>query len=415
MTDSLLAPAPGFDQPIAMLKHCHDKIRKQLATLQKLLEHLPQHGADAAAQQAAQAVQKYFNTAAHLHHADEEVDLLPMLDATATGADLETVRRLRPEILSQHKQMDDAWHIIDSQLDKIANGSAGGNGTAVELSADTVNRFVQMYTAHMETEEGHIAPMAKRLFNPAQMAVLGDSMARRRGIAPADPAGATGAGTAVGGVALADLRMDYGRASLSEEDTLADPVAQFRQWFEEAMKAQVNEPNAMSVATVDGEGRPSSRIVLVKQFDARGFTWYTNYESRKGRQLAQNPHAALLFFWPELERQVRIEGRVEQTSAAESDTYFYSRPLKSQLGAIASDQSAPIGSRAEMEANYAAAEEKYSAAASGGKPLRPAHWGGYRLVPERVEFWQGRASRFHDRIVFTLQADGSWTKERIQP
>lgn len=415
MTDSLLAPAPGFDQPVAMLKHCHDKIRKQLATLQKLLEHLPRHGADAAAQQAAQAVQKYFNTAAHLHHADEEVDLLPMLDATATGADLETVRRLRPEILVQHQQMDDAWHIIDAQLDKISNGS----GTA--LSNDAVNRFAQMYTAHMETEEGHIAPMAKRLFSPAQMAVLGESMARRRGVdvsgAASGEAGSSAGkadGKTAGGIALADLRMDYGRASLSEEDTLADPVAQFGVWFDEAMKAQVNEPNAMSVATVGSDGRPSSRIVLIKQFDARGFTWYTNYGSQKGRQLAQNPHAALLFFWPELERQVRIEGRVELTSATESDTYFYSRPVKSQLGAIASIQSAPIGSRAEMEANYAAAEAHCSPAA-GGKPQRPEHWGGYRLVPERVEFWQGRASRFHDRIVFTLQADGSWTKERLQP
>lgn len=213
-----------------------------------------------------------------------------------------------------------------------------------------------------------------------------------------------------GGIALADLRMDYGRASLSEEDTLDSPVAQFAKWFDEAMKAQVNEPNAMSVATVGQDGRPSSRIVLIKQFDQRGFTWYTNYQSQKGHQLAENPHAALLFFWPELERQVRIEGRVEQTSAAESDTYFYSRPVKSQLAAIASSQSAPIGSRADMEANYAAVE-----ASSGAKPQRPAHWGGYRLVPERVEFWQGRASRFHDRIVYALQADGSWAKLRIQP
>jgi pyridoxamine 5'-phosphate oxidase len=247
--------------------------------------------------------------------------------------------------------------------------------------------------------------------------VLGESMARRRGIDAADPANAAGAsamaghtGTTAGGIALADLRMDYGRASLSEEDTLADPVAQFGKWFDEAMTAQVNEPNAMSVATVGSDGRPSSRIVLIKQFDARGFTWYTSYGSQKGRQLAQNPHAALLFFWPELERQVRIEGRVEQTSAAESDTYFYSRPVKSQLGAIASIQSAPIGNRSEMEANYAAAE-----IAAGGKPQRPPQWGGYRLVPERVEFWQGRASRFHDRIVFVLQADGRWAKERLQP
>ncbi|WP_338767374.1 pyridoxamine 5'-phosphate oxidase [Massilia sp. METH4] len=405
MTDSLLAPAPGFDQPIAMLKHCHDKIRKQLATLQKLLEHLPRHGADASAQQAAQAVQKYFNTAAHIHHADEEIDLLPMLDATATGADLETVRRLRPDILLQHKRMDDAWHIIDAQLDKISNG------TGSELAPDAVNTFVQMYTAHMEIEEGHIAPMAKRLFNAHQMQVLGEAMQRRRGIAPA---GGTSNDNTVGGIALADLRMDYGRASLSEEDTLGDPIAQFGKWFDEAMKAQVNEPNAMSVATVGSDGRPASRIVLIKQFDARGFTWYTNYDSQKGRQLAQNPHAALLFFWPELERQVRIEGRVERTSAEESDTYFYSRPVKSQLAAIASQQSAPIGSRGEMEENYAAVERANDPAA-GSKPQRPAHWGGYRLVPERVEFWQGRASRFHDRIVYSLQADGSWTKGRIQP
>lgn len=182
MTDSLLSSAPGFDQPIAVLKHCHDKIRKQLSTLQKLLQHLPEHGADAAAQQAAQAVQKYFNTAAHLHHADEEVDLLPMLESTAVGADLETVRRLRPEILAQHQQMDSAWHIINSQLNKIANRSDSA------LSPDDVARFVQMYSAHMEIEEGHIAPMAKRLFSPTQMQVLGEAMQRRRGIAPASSA-----------------------------------------------------------------------------------------------------------------------------------------------------------------------------------------------------------------------------------
>ena len=149
--------------------------------------------------------------------------------------------------------------------------------------------------------------------------------------------------------------------------------------------------------------------MLIKQYDELGITWNTNNESQKGQQLAENPHAAILFFWPELERQVRIEGRVEKTSAEESDKYFYSRPVKSQLAAIASQQSRPIGSREAMEENYAAVE-----AASGEKPQRPAHWGGYRLVPDRVEFWQGRASRFHDRIVYDLQ-DGSWHKERIQP
>jgi len=393
MSNSLIDTAPGYDQPIAVLKHCHDKIRKQLQTLQNLLSHLPQHGADAAAQQAAQAVQKYFNKAAHLHHDDEEVDLLPMLQATAQNEDAALLRTLAPAILEQHQQMDKDWHIIDSQLDKIANGSSAA------LNAEDVTRFVQAYSAHMETEEAHIAPMAKRILSPAQMAILGEAMQQRRGLLPS-----------AGGIALADLRMDYGRASLSEADTLAEPVAQFAKWFNEAMKAQVNEPNAMSVATVGKDGRPSSRIVLIKQYDERGFTWYTNYQSQKGQQLAENPHAAILFFWPELERQVRIEGRVEQTSAEDSDKYFYSRPLKSQLGAIASQQSQPIGSREQMEAQFAAVE-----AASGDKPQRPVHWGGYRLVPDRVEFWQGRASRFHDRIVYTLQADGSWTRERIQP
>jgi len=403
MSESLLDAVPGFDQPIAVLKHCHDKIRKQLKTLQNLLTHLPQHGADAAAQSAAGAVMKYFNTAAHLHHADEEQDLLPMLESTATGADLELIRTLKPQILDQHQQMDKDWHILNSQLDRIAAGAAA------ELSADDVARFVQSYTAHMETEEAHVAPMAKRLFSPTQMAVFGEAMQRRRGIAPTPEPAVTAAAIA-GGIALADLRMDYGRASLSEDDTLDDAVAQFTKWFGEAMKAQVNEPNAMTVATVGSDGRPSARIVLIKQYDERGFTWYTNYASQKGRQLAENPHAALLFFWPELERQVRIEGRVEQTSPEESDKYFYSRPVKSQLAAIASQQSAPIANRAEMEARYAAVE-----AASGDAPQRPEHWGGYRLVPERIEFWQGRRSRFHDRIVYTRGADGSWKKERIQP
>jgi pyridoxamine 5'-phosphate oxidase len=387
--------APGFDQPIAVLKHCHDRIRKQLQTLQKLLSHLPQHGADAAAQQAAQAVQKYFNKAAHLHHADEESDLFPLLTAAAQGDDAALLGQLGPQILAQHKQMDEDWAILNSQLDKIANGSSAA------LNAAEVERFVQAYTAHMETEEAHIAPMAKRILSPAQMTILGEAMQQRRGILPAAIAG---------GIALADLRMDYGRASLSESDTLADPIAQFAKWFNEAMKAQVNEPNAMSVATVGKNGRPSSRTVLIKQYDARGFTWYTDYQSQKGQQLAENPYAAILFFWPELERQVRIEGRVEKTSAEESDKYFYSRPVKSQLGAIASQQSRPIGSREAMEERYAAVE-----AASGGQPQRPEHWGGFRLVPDRVEFWQGRASRFHDRIVYELQADLSWRKERIQP
>ena len=209
---------------------------------------------------------------------------------------------------------------------------------------------------------------------------------------------------------LADLRLDYGRASLTESDVLGDPIDQFGKWFDEALHAKVNEPNAMSVATVDAEGKPTSRIVLIKQFDKRGFTWYTNYDSQKGQQLRANPHAALLFFWNELERQVRIEGKVVKTSAEESDQYFYSRPVKSQIAAVASRQSAPIANREQMEANYDAC-----AAISGEHPVRPEHWGGYRLEPVRIEFWQGRRSRFHDRIVYVKQADGSWRKERLQP
>jgi len=398
MSTSLFDTAPDFSQPIAVLKHCHDRIRKQLKTLNNLLSHLPQHGADAVAQQAAKAVIKYFSSAAHHHHDDEEQDLLPMLRATATGEDAALLAGLVPRILGEHQQMEADWHIISFQLEQIASGA----GTA--LSAADVERFSSAYEAHMAVEETHIAPMAKRLFSAEQMAKLGHAMQARRGIA------ASAAPAPASGQDLADLRLDYGRASLSEEDVLDDPVAQFGKWFEEALAAKVNEPNAMSVATVDAQGRPTSRIVLIKQYDARGFAWYTNYDSQKGRQLRDNPHAALLFFWSELERQVRIEGRVEKTSAEESDKYFYSRPLKSQVAAVASRQSAPIASRADMEAQYEAV-----AAASGEHPDRPEYWGGFRLVPERVEFWQGRASRFHDRIVFVRQPDGGWKKERLQP
>lgn len=397
MSTSLFDTAPDFSQPIAVLKHCHDRIRKQLATLQKLLAHLPSHGADTQAQQAAQAVLKYFNNAAPLHHEDEEHNLLPMLQATAQGDDAALLQDLVPRILAQHQQMDAGWLTIKAQLDKIATG------TDRALSEADIRQFVDAYAAHMEIEEQQIAPMAKRLFNEAQMRTLGDAMQRRRGIEPA-------AATPAGGVDIADLRLDYGRASLDESDVLDHPVDQFAKWFDEAMKAQVFEANTMSVATVGNDGKPSSRIVLIKQYDHSGFTWYTNYDSQKGRQLAENPHAALLFFWRELERQVRIEGRVEKTSTEDSDKYFYSRPVKSQLAAVASQQSEPIASRAHMETNFAAVE-----AASGGHPQRPPHWGGYRLIPERVEFWQGRASRFHDRIVFTLQPDGSWSRQRIQP
>jgi len=400
MTDLLNDPAPGFDQPVAVLKHCHNRIRKQLATLEKLLAHLPQHGADEQARQAAAAVLKYFEKAAHLHHDDEEQDLIPMLLATAQGEDAATLQALVPIILQDHKEMDALWQDLHEQLVAIADGRAA------VLSAPTVQRFVQRYTSHMEREEGTMAPMAVRLFSASQMARLGQAMQARRGIGAAEAK----AEAAALGAQVAHLRKDYGQAQLDESDAAADPIEQFTRWFEQALKAEVNEPNAMSLATVDADGRPTSRIVLVKQFDARGFTWYTNYDSQKGQQLAGNPHAALLFFWSELERQIRIEGKVERTSAAESDQYFNSRPLKSRLSAIASQQSAPIASRAALEQHYEEVARQH-----GDAPPRPAHWGGYRLVPERIEFWQGRRSRFHDRIVYTRQEDGSWTRERLQP
>jgi pyridoxamine 5'-phosphate oxidase len=209
---------------------------------------------------------------------------------------------------------------------------------------------------------------------------------------------------------IALLRRDYSRASLLESEVEQDPIQQFAHWFGEARRAQLPEPNAMSVSTVDASGRPSSRILLIKEFDQRGFTWFTNYESRKGQELLQQPYAALLFYWPELERQVRIEGRVERVAEDESDRYFQSRPLNSRLGAIASRQSEPIDSRAELDGRFAATQAQYA-----DQPPRPAHWGGYRLVPDLLEFWQGRASRMHDRIVYRCQPDGSWTISRLQP
>jgi pyridoxamine 5'-phosphate oxidase len=408
MNELLPDTAPDFDQPVAVLKHCHGRIRKQLATLEKLLAHLPLHGADDQARQAAAAVLKYFEKAAHLHHDDEEQDLIPMLRAVAQGEDAATLQALAPVILQDHKDMDAMWQDLHEQLAAIADGS----GT--QLSASTVQRFSQRYLNHMEREESTMAPMALRLFSPQQMLQLGQAMQRRRGIEPAAAASAPApAATPVAGAIgerVADLRKDYGQASLDEKDVLEDPVQQFTRWFEEALKAEVNEPNAMGVSTVDERGRPSSRIVLIKQFDARGFTWYTNYDSQKGQQLASNPFASLLFFWSELERQVRIEGRVERTTAEESDKYFNSRPLKSRLSAIASHQSAPIASRAELEHNYEDVARQV-----GETPQRPQNWGGFRLVPERIEFWQGRRSRFHDRIVYTRQEDGSWTRQRLQP
>lgn len=403
MNHALPDTAPGFDQPIAVLKHCHDRIRKQLDTLKRLPAHLSAHGADEQARQAAQAILKYFDKAAHLHHADEEENLLPVLRTVATGEDRATLEALVPGILHDHDAMNAMWQDLHEQLAAIAAGGAATIDTGLTA------RFEQRYRDHMQTEETHIAPMAKRLFSAEQMQALGEAMQARRGLGPLTdaPGPATSSAT---GEAVAALRKDYGQATLDAADVAADPIVQFNTWFEQALAAQVNEPNAMSVATVDGTGKPSSRIVLIKQFDQRGFTWYTNYHSQKGRQLAGNPNAALLFFWPELERQVRIEGAVEHTSALESDTYFDSRPVKSRMAAIASQQSAPIASRAAMEQHYAEVESRY-----GEMPPRPENWGGFRLIPIRIEFWQGRRSRFHDRIVYTRQADGSWNTERLQP
>ena len=208
---------------------------------------------------------------------------------------------------------------------------------------------------------------------------------------------------------IADLRKDYRLAALNESDAAAAPLAQFEKWLNEAITVALPEPNAMTLATVSAEGRPSTRVVLIKGIDERGPVWFTNYQSRKGRELAVNPHAALQFHWVELERVVRLEGRVEKISEADSDAYFASRPLDSRIGAWASPQSEVIGSRAVLVARAAQFAAKFLL-----QPPRPPHWGGYRLVPDRVEFWQGRSSRLHDRILYT-QNGGSWQISRLAP
>jgi pyridoxamine 5'-phosphate oxidase len=208
---------------------------------------------------------------------------------------------------------------------------------------------------------------------------------------------------------LSQLRKSYERAELDESASAAEPWQQFARWLDEALEAQLPEPNAMTVATVGPEGRPSTRIVLVKGFDAHGIVWYTNYESRKGRELADHPLAALQFHWVELERVVRIEGHVARVSAEESDAYYRSRPLDSRLGAWASPQSQVISSRAVLVAKAAKAAVQH-----GLNPPRPPHWGGYRLQPDTWEFWQGRPSRLHDRLRYRLDA-GQWIRERLAP
>ncbi len=209
---------------------------------------------------------------------------------------------------------------------------------------------------------------------------------------------------------IADLRKSYERDALDETASAADPLLQFQHWLQQALDAQLPEPNAMTLATVGADGRPSTRVVLIKGLDARGITWFTNYDSRKGQELAVQPFAAQQFHWVELERVVRIEGRVEKVSAEESDTYFRSRPLDSRIGAWASPQSQVIGSRAVLVANAARYGAQFAL-----QPPRPPHWGGYRLQADGWEFWQGRKSRLHDRLRYRLDAQGAWVRERLAP
>ncbi len=210
---------------------------------------------------------------------------------------------------------------------------------------------------------------------------------------------------------IADLREDYRLAALDESDADPDPFKQFQRWFDEALKAQLPEPNAMAVASVSASGRPASRILLLKGLDKHGFTFFTNYESRKAGDFAGTPFAALTFPWFALERQVRVEGRIEKVSPHESDEYFQKRPLGSRLGAWASPQSEVIASRQVLIDNEARYREQY-----GENPPRPPHWGGYRVIPDAIEFWQGRSSRLHDRLLYRRSAaDGTWTIERLAP
>src|SRR4051812_45422807 len=208
---------------------------------------------------------------------------------------------------------------------------------------------------------------------------------------------------------IAALREEYMRESLDEHDVAPDPIAQFQRWFDEAVAAKMPMVNSMTLATAAADGRPSARIVLLKGVDARGFVFYTNYASRKGAELAANPVAALLFHWVELEREIRIEGRVEKVTAAESDDYFASRPLGSRHAAIASPQSEVVANGAKLETLFADAEKN-----QGPTPNRPEHWGGYRVLPSAIEFWQGRANRLHDRVLYTRVGE-SWKTERLAP
>lgn len=209
---------------------------------------------------------------------------------------------------------------------------------------------------------------------------------------------------------IADLRREYARATLDERQVAPEPFAMFSAWFAEALAAEVPEPNAMTLATATAEGLPSARVVLLKGIDPRGFVFFTDYRSRKAKELAANPNAALCFFWQELERQVRVVGRVERISAGETDAYFQSRPVGSRLGAWASEQSRALVSRAELEERLREVEVRYP----DGRVPTPPHWGGYRLSPVEVEFWQGRASRLHDRVRYLMHGT-EWRIERLSP
>ncbi|MFZ2739299.1 MAG: pyridoxamine 5'-phosphate oxidase [Burkholderiaceae bacterium] len=209
---------------------------------------------------------------------------------------------------------------------------------------------------------------------------------------------------------ISQLRKIHGQAELNEDQSLADPLKLFDQWLHQAIAAELTEPNAMTLATVGSNLRPSTRVVLIKGYDERGISWFTNYESQKGRELAGNPYAALQFHWVELERVVRIEGLVEKLSTEESDTYFHSRPLDSRIGAWASPQSQVIPNRAVLLANAARYATQFLL-----QPPRPPHWGGYRLKPDRWEFWQGRPSRLHDRLRFQSDGQQGWGRQRLAP
>ena len=208
-----------------------------------------------------------------------------------------------------------------------------------------------------------------------------------------------------------DLRREYSRFNLRAEDMQADPYAQFSAWLDEAVARGLPEPNAVALATATADGRPSARMVLLKEHDRRGFVFYTNYNGRKARELRENPRAAMLFFWYALERQVRIEGLVEQVTDTQSSAYFTTRPRKSQLSAWASPQSQQVGSRTALEALYEECEQRFA----DREIPRPPHWGGFRLVPDCYEFWQGRRDRLHDRLVYTRRDDGAWAITRLAP